>query len=471
MGSTVAVNTNRLLGFKAIGCYVGEGSETSITGNEIVGGPNGICIIKSSATQIQGNKLSNMTETAIKIENSSFDAIRANQIRGMKGTGIRVASSSGRSTAAQVQDNVVECTGATGDTHGIFITDGISTGGATSIVVQGNTITKASASGIAVLGTSGITIATNKISGMRQHGIVASECPKADISGNTIDSPGVKGIFLQHADGATVTGNTIKKAKEIGLAVVGTAKAVVQDNQVANSKGHGIYLVGEAKHKTSASVVGNTSLSSSTATGTADIRFGEHCVDCVARNNTVGTRGMTAYAAAKYTETGTRFSLSQGKVTLAATTFYYNGKAVKPKVVVQFKSTTLEKGTDYAVSYKNNKGYGTATVTIAGRGKYTGKLTQNYKILLKAPMLKSVKKATRGIKVTWAGSKGAEKYRVFRKTNSGKFAKLVDTTKTSYVDKKVKAGKKYTYTVRCLRKDAKAYTSQYDKKGKAMLYK
>jgi hypothetical protein len=149
---------------------------------------------------------------------------------------------------------------------------------------------------------------------------------------------------------------------------------------------------------------------------------------------------------------------------------YYEGKAVKPKITVQFKSTTLKNGTDYTLSWKDNTGFGTATVTIAGKGKYTGKVAKNFKILLKAPVPKSVAKASGGVKFVWTGSPGAAKYRVFRKTGSGKFAKLADTTSTSYLDKTVKSGKTYTYTVRCLSADGKAYTSPYDKKGKAIKY-
>ena len=82
-----------------------------------------------------------------------------------------------------------------------------------------------------------------------------------------------------------------------------------------------------------------------------------------------------------------------------------------------------------------------------------------------APTLKNIKS---GVLVSWKKSPGAAKYRVFRKTGSGKWTKLIDTTKLSALDKTAKKGKTYTYTVRCITKNGKAYTSAYVVKGKTI---
>jgi len=58
----------------------------------------------------------------------------------------------------------------------------------------------------------------------------------------------------------------------------------------------------------------------------------------------------------------------------------YTGKALTQSVTVKVGSTTLKSGTDYTVSYKNNKNVGTATVTIKGKGSYTGSITKTFKI-------------------------------------------------------------------------------------------
>ena len=68
----------------------------------------------------------------------------------------------------------------------------------------------------------------------------------------------------------------------------------------------------------------------------------------------------------------------------------YTGKALKQSVVVKNGSVTLKNGTDYTISYKNNKNAGKATVTIKGKGNYTGSITKTF----------SIKKATQPMTVT-----------------------------------------------------------------------
>lgn len=59
----------------------------------------------------------------------------------------------------------------------------------------------------------------------------------------------------------------------------------------------------------------------------------------------------------------------------------YTGKAVEPDVVVKTKEgATLTKGEAYTVSYANNTGVGTGTVTVTGIGAYTGTLTADFAI-------------------------------------------------------------------------------------------
>ena len=47
---------------------------------------------------------------------------------------------------------------------------------------------------------------------------------------------------------------------------------------------------------------------------------------------------------------------------------------------VKVGGRTLRAGTDYALSYANNSKVGTATMTITGKGNYTGSLTKTFKI-------------------------------------------------------------------------------------------
>ena len=60
----------------------------------------------------------------------------------------------------------------------------------------------------------------------------------------------------------------------------------------------------------------------------------------------------------------------------------YTGSEIKLTVITVKDGTTLLKlDTDYTVSYKNNKEIGKATVTITGKGNYTGTVTKQFSIL------------------------------------------------------------------------------------------
>ena len=86
------------------------------------------------------------------------------------------------------------------------------------------------------------------------------------------------------------------------------------------------------------------------------------------------------------------------------------------------------------------------------------------------PKLSSVSNAAKGVTVKWGKVSGAAKYRVLRKTGSGDWKKVGDTTSTSYTDTTVKSGTTYSYTVRCISSDGKSNTSSYNTTGKSIKY-
>ena len=61
--------------------------------------------------------------------------------------------------------------------------------------------------------------------------------------------------------------------------------------------------------------------------------------------------------------------------------YSYTGKAVKPKITVKNGDKILMVNTDYAVRYINNVNKGTASVIIAGKGAYSGKITKTFRIV------------------------------------------------------------------------------------------
>lgn len=58
----------------------------------------------------------------------------------------------------------------------------------------------------------------------------------------------------------------------------------------------------------------------------------------------------------------------------------YNTKAHTPDVTVTFEGSTLEAGKDYDVAYTNNINAGTATVTVTGKGNFTGTASKDFAI-------------------------------------------------------------------------------------------
>ena len=141
----------------------------------------------------------------------------------------------------------------------------------------------------------------------------------------------------------------------------------------------------------------------------------------------------------------------------------YTGKALKPAPKVVLKGKTLKAGKDYTVSYKNNVNVGKATVTIKGKGSYTGTKTKTFKINPKGTSLKSVAKASKAVKVKWTKQSAKMKksrisgYQILLATN-GKFTKgkkTVNVAGYSKISKKVtglKGGKRYYVKIRTYKK-------------------
>lgn len=136
--------------------------------------------------------------------------------------------------------------------------------------------------------------------------------------------------------------------------------------------------------------------------------------------------------------------------------FAYTGKARKPAVAIYDGDYKLKSGTDYTVSYKNNKEIGKGTITVTGKGKYTGTKKINFNIVPKKPTIKVSEKSGK-VTVSWSKITGAEKYQIYYSVNGGKYKKLVTTSKTSYSTSKLDTDDELKFKVR-------AYTEEDDEK-------
>ena len=130
----------------------------------------------------------------------------------------------------------------------------------------------------------------------------------------------------------------------------------------------------------------------------------------------------------------------------------FTGKAITQNVTVKVGGTVLKNGTDYTVSYSNNKKVGKATVKITGKGKYGGVITKTFKINPAKQQIQKLTAKSKAFFIDWAQKGSATGYEIQYATNS-KFtgAKKVTITNNK-TDKttvsKLSANKKYYVRVR-----------------------
>ena len=138
-------------------------------------------------------------------------------------------------------------------------------------------------------------------------------------------------------------------------------------------------------------------------------------------------------------------------VKLSKTSYTYNGKAQKPKVVVKTsKGKALTDGKDYTVKYQSGrKNPGKYTVTVTFKGNYSGKKTLTFTIAPKAPTLKATA-AKKSAKLSWNKQTGATGYNVYMSTSkNGKYQKIatVNGGRVSYTKTGLTKGRTYYFKV------------------------
>ena len=79
----------------------------------------------------------------------------------------------------------------------------------------------------------------------------------------------------------------------------------------------------------------------------------------------------------------------------------YTGKNLTQAVTVKVGSKKLQSGTDYTESYANSRNIGTATLTVKGKGNYTGTVSTSFKILPKATGISNLASGRKSFTVRW----------------------------------------------------------------------
>ena len=174
-------------------------------------------------------------------------------------------------------------------------------------------------------------------------------------------------------------------------------------------------------------------------------------------NNTkVGTAKVTITGKGNYTGSVSKtFKIKNNfkKATVSGiSTKAFTGKNITQSITVKYNGKTLKNGTDYTVSYSNNKKIGTATVKIAGKGSYTGTVTKTFKINPAKQKIQKLTAKSKAFFVDWAQKGSATGYEIQYATNS-KFTSAKKVTITNNkTDKttvsKLSGNKKYYVRVR-----------------------
>ena len=174
-------------------------------------------------------------------------------------------------------------------------------------------------------------------------------------------------------------------------------------------------------------------------------------------NNTkVGTAKVTITGKGNYTGSVSKtFSIKNNfkKATVSGiSTKAFTGKNITQSITVKYNGKTLKNGTDYTVSYSNNKKIGTATAKIAGKGSYTGTVAKTFKINPAKQEIQKLTAKSKAFFVDWAQKGSATGYEIQYATNS-KFTSAKKVTITNNkTDKttvsKLSGKKKYYVRVR-----------------------
>lgn len=124
----------------------------------------------------------------------------------------------------------------------------------------------------------------------------------------------------------------------------------------------------------------------------------------------------------------------------------YSGKNITRKVIVRSDDEVLKEGSDYKITYCNNKNCGIAAMKIEGIGNYQGIITKTFKIAPKKASLKKIK----------SGKKTATLY--IRKNGGGVTGYQIRYSyKKNFKASKYKVSKKTTYKIKGLKRKKQVY--------------
>ena len=131
--------------------------------------------------------------------------------------------------------------------------------------------------------------------------------------------------------------------------------------------------------------------------------------------------------------------ITSAKVTLAGSSLEFTGKTQKPSPTVTLNGKKLKNGTDYTVSYKNNKAIGKAYVIVKGKNNYTGTIKKSFNIVPQKQVIVKLSAQAKAFSVKWTLNKNVTGYQIKYSTASN-----FSGGKSVYVKKNTSAKKTLT---------------------------
>ena len=129
-----------------------------------------------------------------------------------------------------------------------------------------------------------------------------------------------------------------------------------------------------------------------------------------------------------------------------------------------YEDTTTESGTKYTYTVRGV--YMLGSRRCAGDYDRTGISI----LCLGSPSIETMTSTGNGLRLTWQAVAGAEKYRVYRKTEGGNWVALGDVPATNCTDRSAQSGVTYTYTLRCYGTDNGTTVMSDCRAGKTTTY-
>ena len=129
----------------------------------------------------------------------------------------------------------------------------------------------------------------------------------------------------------------------------------------------------------------------------------------------------------------------------------YTGKAIKPSPVLRHNGKRLKKGSDYTLSYENNVRIGTATITVTGKGFFTGTTWLSFNIVPRGARFTKGTGLKKAVRLEWKKVNGVSGFDIQYTSEGYQYGSGGINTfpnQTQYTFSSLRAGTTYTFSIR-----------------------